>query len=135
MNEIRLKRVITKDYPFLYELLQKRDIMANISHKKMPSYSQHIKFVSSNPYSYWYIILIDHEKVGSIYLTKLNEVGISIMKEKQIKNLEMMVLKILMKKHPKKRYLANISARNKKQKGFFQSQGFKLIQYTYELTK
>lgn len=135
MNEIRLKRVTPKDYLFLYELLQKRDMIANISHKKMSSYSQHIKFVSSNPYSYWYIILIDHEKVGSIYLTQLNEVGISIMKEKQIKKMEMMVLRIFMKKHPKKRYLANVSPRNKKLKVFFKSQGFKLIQHTYELTK
>ncbi len=47
---ITLKTVTDTDHKFLYELLENRDSRANISHKKMPTYRQHVKFVKSKPY-------------------------------------------------------------------------------------
>ena len=73
---ITLKIVTNADIEFLFDLLKKRDPISNISHKKMPSYSQHIKFIKSKPYSKWYIILKENEKIGSIYLSKNNEIGL-----------------------------------------------------------
>ena len=135
MEQIRLKRITSKDYIFLYDLLQKRNKNASISHKKMPTYSQHLKFISSKPYSHWYIILQNHEKIGSIYLTDINEIGLSIIKEKQGQKIEKSALKILMKKHQKKRFLVNVSTKNKKLELFLKNYGFKKIQQTYELIK
>ena len=37
-----------------------------------------------------------------------------------------------MKKNPRKRFLANVSPKNKKSMEFFKKNGFKLIQYTFE---
>jgi len=135
MNEppIRLKLVSKSDYRFLYNLLMERDARANISHKKMPTYNEHVKFVSSKPYPKWYIILCDVNRAGSIYLTSQNEIGIFIKKSFQDKQIGSVVLKKLIQKNPKKRYLANVSPKNKNSINFFKKNKFKLIQYTFEL--
>ena len=73
-SKIRIRGVVNKDYLFLYNLLKERKPRANISHKRMPSYSQHIKFVNSHPYTKWYIIFQKNKKIGSIYLTEMNEI-------------------------------------------------------------
>src|SRR5690242_13889815 len=107
-NNIRLKRITKYDCPFLYELLTQRTSKMNISHKKMPTYDKHIKFVMSKPYTKWYIILFKDEEVGSIYLSKQNEIGIFLKKEIHRKGIGGKALKILIKFNPRRRYLANI---------------------------
>ena len=132
---VKLKAVSKSDYRFLYNLLMERDARANISHKKMPTYNQHVAFVSAKPYSKWYVILSDTNKAGSIYLTSQNEIGIFIKKSFQGKQLGNIALHKLIQKNPKKRYLANVNPQNKKSMHFFKNNGFKLIQYTFELCK
>ena len=132
---IKLKIVTRSDYRFLYNLLMERDAKANISHKKMPTYNQHVSFVSAKPYSKWYVILYGASKAGSIYLTSQNEIGIFIKKSFQNKQIGNIVLHKLIQKNPKKRYLANVNPQNKKSMRFFKNNGFKLIQYTFELSK
>jgi RimJ/RimL family protein N-acetyltransferase len=128
-----LKQVNNSDLVFLYDLLKERLPKTFISHKKMPTYEEHVSFVRSKPYSKWYIIKIGARKAGSIYLTKQNEVGIFLKKELQLKGVGTYALEILMEKNPNLRYLANISPKNKESIRFFKKNGFKLIQYTYEL--
>ena len=137
MNEppIRLKLVSKSDYRFLYNLLKERDPLANISHKKMPSYHEHVLFVSSKPYSKWYVILYGANKVGSIYITTQNEIGIFIKKSFQNRQIGDTALREIIKKNPKKRYLANVNPKNKRSTQFFKNHGFKLIQYTFEFSK
>ena len=132
---IKLKTVSKSDYRFLYNLLIERDTRANISHKKIPSYNQHVSFVSAKPYSKWYVILYGASKAGSIYLTSQNEIGIFIKKSFQNKQIGNIALHKLIQKNPKKRYLANVNTQNKKSMRFFKNNGFKLIQYTFELSK
>ena len=40
--EIKLTSVTKNDALFLYDLLKERESNVNISHKKMPTYAQHI---------------------------------------------------------------------------------------------
>ena len=137
---IVLKKVQKSDYSFLYELLSERKLYENISHKKNPTYAKHIKFVMSKPYTKWYIIYYGKEKIGSIYITKQDEVGIHF-KEQLQANLKpksalwLQVLKIMMKKNPRNRYLVNINPSNTGMKNFLKNAGFELIQYTYEVPK
>ena len=114
-------------------MLKERDSKTNISHKKIPTFKEHVKFVTSKPYSYWYIIIMGGTKVGSIYLTKQNEIGLFIKKDYQGHLIGQNVIQILMKKHPCKRFLANINPKNTKSINFFKNNGFSLIQHTYEL--
>jgi len=129
---LRLKIVRKQDCLFLYQLLKERNPIANISHKKMPSYSQHVKFVTSKPYSIWCIIYYNEQEVGSIYLSKQNEIGIFVKKEFQKMGFGTKALQLFMKKYPKKQFLANINPKNKNSIKFFKENNFKLIQHTYE---
>ena len=131
-SSISLKSVTNSDVKFLFDLLKERNPRVNISHKKMPTYNQHRKFIKSKPYSKWYIILKSKQKIGSIYLSKNDEIGIFLSKKFQGKNVGNFALNELMKKNPRKRFLANVSPKNKKSMEFFKKNGFKLIQYTFE---
>ena len=122
---IDLKQVIKTDYRFLYQILKEREIDTNISHKKMPTYNEHIDFVQSKPYSKWYIIYFGRKKVGSVYISKQNEIGIFIKRKFLKKGIGTKVLKIILEKNPKKRFLANINPKNKKSIEFFKKNGFK----------
>jgi len=134
-SPISLKSVTNSDVKFLFDLLKERDPRVNISHRKMPTYSQHIKFIKSKPYSKWYIILKSKQKIGSIYLSKNDEIGIFLSKKFQGKNVGNFALNELMKKNPRKRFLANVNPKNKKSISFFKNNNFKLIQYTFEKAK
>ena len=134
MEDLELKSVTKTDVRFLYNQLKERDPKINISHKRMPSYSEHTRFVLSKPYSKWYIIYYKNRKVGNVYLRKMNEIGIFILKTIKVKGLGSLVLEQVLKKNPKTRYLANVNPNNIKSAQFFKKNGFKLIQHTYELT-
>ena len=134
-EKIDFQIIKNTDYEFLYDLLLQRNPDANISHKKMPTYEEHVNFVKSSPYSKWYIIEVDEERAGSIYLTKQNEIGIFLNEGLQEKGIGSNALNLLIGKNPDLRYLANINPENKKSIEFFKKLGFTLIQYTYELNK
>ena len=102
--------------------------------KKYKKIIKHIQFIKSKPYTKWYIILQSNKKVGSIYLSKNDEIGIFISKKFQGKNIGFHALTELLKKNPRKRFLANVNPKNKKSMTFFKNNGFKLIQYTFEKT-
>ena len=135
----------SEDAKFLFDLLKERDSRANISHKKMPTYSSHVRFIESKPYKKWYIVYFveflsksklpkyNKTKVGSVYLSKNDEIGIFVLKKFQGKNIGKFALQELIKRNPKKRYLANVSPNNKNSMKFFQNNNFKLIQYTFQL--
>ena len=129
---VRLRNVNQSDLRFLYNLLKERNPDMNISHKKMPTYSEHIKFVRSKPYTKWNIIEYSKQKIGSIYLSKNDEIGIFLKKQFQGKNVGQESLELFIKMNPRKRYLANVSPKNIVSQKFFKKNGFKLIQYTYE---
>ncbi|EGG41211.1 hypothetical protein Nlim_2020 [Candidatus Nitrosarchaeum limnium SFB1] len=129
---IRLRNVNQSDFRFLYNLLKERDPNMNISHKKMPTYSEHVKFVKSKPYTKWNVIEYGKQKIGSIYLSKNDEIGIFLKKQFQGKNVGQESLELFRKMNPRKRYLANVSPKNIISQKFFKKNDFKLIQYTYE---
>ena len=132
-DEIKFKEVEKSDIKFLYQHLKERDPITSISHKKMPTFSQHEKFVLSHPYTKWYIILQKSKKIGSVYLTEMNEIGLFLKKDVQGKGLGQKSLELLMKLNPRNRYLANVNQNNKNSIQFFKKNKFKQIQNTYEL--
>ena len=107
----------------------------NISHKKIPTYYEHVKFVKSKPYSKWYVLENSKTKIGSIYLSKNDEIGIFLKKKYFSKGFANKALELLIQKNPRDRYLANVNPKNIRSIKFFKKNGFKLIQYTFELGK
>jgi len=99
----------------------------------MPTYDEHVRFVDSKPYSKWYVILLGNQKIGSIYLSKQDEIGIFLKHTIRGLGIGKIALSLLIAKNPRDHYLANINPKNKKSIQFFKKQNFKLIQHTYEL--
>lgn len=135
----------------LYDLLIERTPEQSISHKEMPSYEQHQAFVRSQPYLAWYLIeeaeIIYRDGaspyaagiesgpvsyVGSVYLTRLREVGIFVFEQYKHSGYGTKALAEIRRLHPG-RILANINPTNTESRLFFQKHGAKLIQLTYEL--
>ena len=134
-SNIKLKQVTKNDMLFLHELLKNKDSNASISHKKMPSYDEHVEFVMSKPYTNWYIIECDKKNVGSTYLSKLDEIGISINEGYEFDQIAKTALKLLIKLNPRKRYLANVSPKDIRLQKFFLKSGFTGFEYVYEIKK
>ena len=113
----------------LYELLGERETHENISHKRMPTFDDHVKFVDSRPYRQWFLIEDNGQWVGTVYLTKQNEVGVQIYKRHRRKGYATAALKKLLAMHGDVMY-ANINPANTKSIELFEKLGFKTLQLT-----
>ncbi len=60
----------------LYDQLKNREY--DISHKFLPRFQDHIKFVKSHPYLHWVMILKDGSPIGNFYIQEDNSVGLNI---------------------------------------------------------
>ena len=134
-SDVKLKQVTKNDALFLYEILKNKDPNANISHKKMPSYDEHVEFVMSKPYTNWYIIEYDKKNVGTIYLSKQDEIGISINNDYEYAQIVKPALKLLMKLNQRKRYLANTNPKDVRAQEFLLKNGFTSLENVYEMKK
>lgn len=154
MAKIELRKVsFFRDARYLYEALARRPAHIGISHRAMPPFWKHLRFMLSRPYAAWYTIqmhyldfmLFPHTltpvqvvasewfPVGNIYLTRQNEIGIFLDPQFQGKGFGKVAIQLLRIKQPRRKYLANIAPGNDLSIGFFKSLGFKHIQNTYEL--
>jgi len=131
-TKLCVKLITKSDFRFLYDLLSYRKPTENISHKKMPTYRLHEKFIKSKPYSKWYVIVFNNQKIGSVYLSKMNEIGIHL-KDKKYEGQFGEIISIIKKKNPRLRYLVNINPNNNALRKTIKKNNFKLIQHTYEL--
>ena len=128
---MELKPVTVDDAEFLFDLLKQREGTVNISHKSLPDWEEHLQYVKKHNYQSWDIIWVENTRIGNIYLTKNNEIGIFIDKKLQFHGYGSKALEEFMKKNGKKRYLANINPTNYKSIQFFGKHGFIHIQNTY----
>ena len=132
-DKLILKQVTHDDIKFLYQILSERPRTVNISHKTMPSFYKHSKFVKSNPYVKWYVIHLNDVKNGSAYITQINEITIHLIRKYENDKLKDEILTSIIKQNPHKRYIVNLNPKNKKGIEFYKKRGFKLVQYSYEL--
>ena len=128
---MELKPVTIDDAEFLFDLLKQREGIVNISHKSLPTWEEHVKYIKNNTYQSWEIIWVDNARIGDIYLTDRDEIGIFLDKKFQSNGYGSIAITEFMKKNGKKRYLANINPTNYKSIQFFGKHGFVHIQNTY----
>jgi RimJ/RimL family protein N-acetyltransferase len=122
-------------YQALWELLKERPPEANISHKEMPTFEEHIKFVDRMPYAVWYFINPDEDTnqiLGSLYLTVDREIGIAVKRGFQGKGIGKGALKELFRIH-RGPFYANVAPTNDASAAFFLANGFEHIQNTYKI--
>jgi RimJ/RimL family protein N-acetyltransferase len=120
---------------FLYALLSEREPQANISHRKMPTFREHINFVNSDPYHIWWLVTLERGRgslwVGAAYVTRQHEIGIQISKPHQGQGYATRALHEIVADFHDVRLLANINPANAASIALFAKFGFKLIQHTY----
>lgn len=116
----------------LYRLLEERTPEVNISHRELPSWDDHCTFVASRPYAAWYLIEVEGQPIGAIYLSRMDEIGVFILRAHQGRGYGRRAVLALMERHPRDRYLANVNPANEHSIAFFRSLGFEHIQNTYE---
>ena len=119
-------------YGYLYDILSERTPDESISHKEMPAWDEHVKFVGSRPYAHWYLVSTGLHIVGTIYLTEKREVGVFIKREFRGIGYAKAAISLLQDRHPG-RLLANVNPDNKPSRKLWESLGGELIQVTYEL--
>lgn len=117
----------------LYALLSERTPEQSISHRRMPTLAQHRAFVESHPYQYWALVEVDGEVVGAVYLTRQDEIGISIYKAHRGKGFGPNAVRMLMEYMGPRNYLANINPLNEASARMFKKLGFSICQHTYRL--
>ena len=128
---MELRSVTLDDAEFLYELLKQREGRVNISHRSIPTLTEQRDYIENHSYQSWDIIWVENNRVGNIYLTQRDEIGIFIDNKFQGRGYGSQALKQFMEKNGKKRYLANINPTNYKSIQFFGKHGFIHIQNTY----
>lgn len=126
----------------LYQLLEERPVENRISHKKMPTHTEHIAFIMGEPFRYWFLIQEGSHTVGAMEITHLNEIGIAILKKYQNMGYAKRALKMFLESYDplppiaakrNARWLANIAVGNEDSKRFFMKMGFKALQETWIL--
>lgn len=127
---------------FLFDLMRERERenQANISFK-LPTWAEHVTFVSRRPYRHWYIIVIESGSwTGSISATNRNEIGIVLLKRYRGHGIGPAAVRRFIDAHqplpgiPSERsdkWLANIAPSNEPSRKMFERLGFKIIQHTY----
>jgi RimJ/RimL family protein N-acetyltransferase len=148
MRLIDIRSLMPGATDILYEILHEREAedSVNISHRRMPTFEEHTKFVESHPYEAWYLIeekdIAGGWAVGSIYLTKSprpsvpgNEIGIFIRHNYRGRGLGKMAVQMLMFEHGPREYFANVNPKNFRSIAMFAGLGFGHIQNTYKLVR
>ena len=131
---------------FLYNLFGQRPLEHGISHRRMPSFSEHLQFVQGRPFRYWYLIeepnAFDWSWIGAIEVLPSNEFGIHLRKGMQDQGFGRKAVELFLSTHeplpaiPAVRnghWLANVAPANEGAIAFFQALGFHKIQETFQL--
>ena len=141
----------------LYDLLAEREPSASISHKKMPTWEEHLVHVGwmappssrqahsdvgdvgarlGEPrYQGWFLIQVDDlaEPEGAIYLTRRNEIGVAIFRKWRGYGYGPRAVRLLIEKYGPAHYLANVAPANEASRKMFEKLGFRTIQHTLAL--
>jgi RimJ/RimL family protein N-acetyltransferase len=131
-RNVTLRPVTDDDTQFLYDLLAQRDPIANISHRRMPTMAEHVAFMRTQPYTAWMVVLADGKRVGSIYLSHTNEIGLHLLNDQTGHGYGTDAIAALVIQYPRERYFANVAPGNVRSREFFERHGFRCIQHTLE---
>lgn len=127
----------------LYDLLAERTPEQSISHKRMPTWEEHVAHVvaftsraSEAAHFDWCLIEVDalSRPEGAVYLTALNEIGIGILHGRQGYGYGPRAICLMMEKHGLRKAFANVNPANARSIAMFEKRfNAKLIQFTYEI--
>jgi RimJ/RimL family protein N-acetyltransferase len=140
MDERFELRTVSPDYDgvYLYCLLKERNISTeSISHREIPKWNDHIRFVESHPYRLWCLIwnksTLPPIQVGMTYLSHKNEIGVQVEKAWQGTGIGKWAVRRMMEHYGHiDRFYANINPLNERSIHLFRSLGFFDCQLTLQ---
>jgi hypothetical protein len=115
-----------KDYGFLYELLDIRHPEENITHNGMPTYAEHVDFMDAKPYKEDYIIEENEVRIGRLYITHDDKIGIHTIDKSEEK-----ALQYLLQMRDISKFQFEVSPRNKRFMQILERNGYTLLHHTY----
>ena len=92
----------------------------------MPTYEEHVKFILQEPYTNWYIITSVFGKIGAVYLSKNNEIGINIFEKYDSYLIKEAFFQQVIEKNSSKTFSVNINPKNHQMKDFLEKFNFRL---------
>lgn len=130
----------------LWKLMESRltdnDKHTNISHRQMPTWEEHERYVTKRPYVCWYLGRVAGATAGAVHITQSNEIGIVVTRDLRRCGFAQSMLVELFKRHKPlpeikgKRpahFVANIVPSNTASIRLFEKFGARHLQNTYEL--
>ena len=81
LEKLTFKKVDENDIEILLKLLNQRKY--SISHKDLPTMTEHLEFVKSNEYFYWSVIYLNKIPIGSFYIQNNNSIGLNLLNYKK----------------------------------------------------
>jgi RimJ/RimL family protein N-acetyltransferase len=123
----------------LYRLLAERPHDAQISHVIMPTAAEHRTFIATHPYRAWFIMMVNDEAVGSIFLSTRNEIGVAVLRKYQRLGYASIAIHWIMRAYqplpalPSQRsgkFVANVNPNNYASMKLFSELGFHHVQNT-----
>ena len=125
----------------LYSHLEERTPNQSISHKEMPPWENHCAFVMARPYMGWWLVYDsievdgewEHTCIGSVYFTRMREIGITISDAYKRRGYGEAVVTKLIETVPRGPIFANVSPKNQASQALFEKLGFGVVQWTYRL--
>ena len=123
-----------ENYSILYQLLCEREPYVNISHSRMPTWSQHVKYLESKPHKSWIVAYDEDLPVGAMYVTKDNEIGTFVLREYMRKGYATQMTDYI-KSITTGTLYANVAPLNYDSQKYCEKMGFKLKQLVYEFKR
>lgn len=143
MRLIPVSRRSEEHARILYELLRQRPPEACVSHKSMPTFDAHLEFVRAHPYYDWCLIETGEGPyiiAGSVFISMParpsvvgDELHVELFPDYRGEGLAAEALKMMMARHPRRRYIANVAPGNEASRALFERLGFRHCQNTLEL--
>lgn len=140
MSQLTLKLMTVGDCRFVYQLLKERQNEPNVNiNFQMPTYEDHKEYLLDALYFEWYkqafIMYIGRKKIGQVYVTKDNEIGVFVLKAYQGKGYGREAVKRIIQATESDVFTAHVNGANEKSKRLFKALGFKLkrTEELYEL--
>lgn len=115
----------------LFQLLQERADHESISHRAMPTWDEHVAFVTSKPYKAWYLVCDRSYHAGAVFIGHDGTIGVGILSAHRRRGLGRKAVQEVMKMHPGP-YKARIAPGNVKSHALFQGLGFQVTHHVYE---
>lgn len=148
----KLRPIQKTDIPILYELLKESlsQRYTSVYDSKLPTYEKSEKFVldflkknkdhykksktkentpqsqKSHEFDKWYVIINPKKEiVGQVFITKNDYLGYGVLKKFRRQGIASEGIRLIMKRHPRKRYYLTIHQKNKESLGAANKLGFK----------